>query len=206
VKCFFHPAEDALYECSSCGKPICGQCMRFDDDDAVVCPACTLEKALDVADEDVSQFLRDRHRRIEEQRRERSALAHRLSLVNGWWIVAILLLALAQVTLRWYIGRASNPTEFDLARFRRAGDPGLEMSYVLSRVFAYGNERGVFPAALRDLTPRFLPAPPNILGSDEPYAYSRIDGPELFLINLPKADRWGYRRLYATDDGVLHVE
>jgi hypothetical protein len=207
LKCFFHVTEDALYECSLCGKPICAQCMRFDEEDQVVCPACTLEKAVDIADEDVHRYMTERHRQIEQRRKKKAGLAQKLDVVNGWLVLVIVLLIAGQVALRYYIGRAGEPAAFDDQRFQQLGDPGIEMSYILGKVFQYANDHGgQMPADVKALTPDYLESPPTVLGSEEMYIFTPINGPERFVFSLPKADRFGYRRLYATGDGVLKVE
>jgi len=206
VKCFFHPTEDALFECSSCGKPICGQCMRFEDDDRVVCPACTLEKAMDVADEDINELLAARHRMTEAGRRT-STLQEKLAVFNVWLVLALVLLIGAQLLMRNYIGKAGKPAFFDVAHFRELGDPGPEFTYILAKAFQYANDHGGrYPDKADDLYPHYLEAPPFILGTEDAYALTPIQGPDQFLLTVPKADRFRYRRLFATGDGILQIQ
>jgi len=62
------------------------------------------------------------------------------------------------------------------------------------------------PQKISQLYPNYIEAPPQILGSEETYNFAPVVGEERFVLSLPKADRYGYRRLYVTGDGVLRVE
>ena len=206
MKCYFHPTKDAIYECSSCGKPICEDCMRFDDEDHVVCPACTLEQAVDYADEDMIKY-RDRVQRLREARTEKAGRVDKaLEYINGWLVLTILVLVGIHLFLGHYIGRAGTPATFDTKRFADQGDPAPEMSYIVAKLFAYANEhQGQFPEKLIDLFPDYLEHKPSVLGTEEDYVYTPVNGPEGFILNLPRADRFGFRKLYATADGVVKI-
>ena len=82
------------------------------------------------------------------------------------------------------------------------------MTYLLAQLFAYANDHGGrYPEKLRDLFPQYIDHPPRVLNSaDEDYVYTSVNGPEGFVLNLPRADRFGYRKLYATAEGVLKFE
>jgi len=206
MKCYFHPEEEAIYECTACGKPICADCMRFDDDDQVVCPACTLEAAVEFADEDTREYMEKMHR-LQQQKREKKTLEDRLEGVNGWYLLIILLLIGVNIYFQNYIDRAGEPAVFDAKRFAQSGNPAGEMSYILAKIMAYANDHdGAFPEGLDELHPDYLELKPRILGTDDQYTYSVIAGPEGFILNLPRADRYGYRKLYATADGIIKIE
>ncbi|NLH49341.1 MAG: hypothetical protein GX444_12190 [Myxococcales bacterium] len=207
TRCFFHPNEDALYECTSCGKPICGQCMRFDEEDKVICPACTLESAVEIADDDTREYLELRHRKADDTKKKKTKLEAALEVINGWYIVLILLLLGTLIYMNHYIDRAGLPAVNELKRFKQMGDPSLQMTYIASKIFLYANENdGQFPKELKGLVPKYLPEPPTILDTGEPYVYSLIEGEEQFILNLPRADRYNYRRLFIMGDGVLKLE
>ncbi|MDP8224987.1 MAG: B-box zinc finger protein [Candidatus Lernaella stagnicola] len=207
MKCYFHPEEDAIYECTSCRKAICGDCMRFDDEDNVVCPACTLEYAVDIADEDQAAYLEKRHRAIEQRERRKRAKQSRIAMINPFFVVAIILLVALHIFFRHYVGRAGQPAVFDPAAFAKQGDPALELSYIAAKLFAYAEDHdGEFPEKIKALYPNYLEAPPNVLGSSESYNFTPVNGEELFVLSLLKADRFRYRRLYITGDGVLKTE
>lgn len=204
LKCYFHPRLDAIYECTLCNKPICGDCMRFDDEDRVVCPACTLEKAMEIADDDQRQHFEDIQRRAEI---EEKATRGKPAFVNGWLLVALILLIGLHVFLRSYVDRAGQPARFDVQLFAKVGDPAPEMTYLAAKIFAFAADHdGRVPEKLGQLFPDYIEAQPVILGSDEAYNFTPVQGEERFVLSLPKADRFGYRRLYATGDGVLRVE
>jgi DNA-directed RNA polymerase subunit RPC12/RpoP len=207
MKCYFHPNKDAIYECSNCAKSICEDCMRFDEDERVVCPACTLEQAVQFADEDILNDLA-RARRLRQQETEKRLDAEKaLPIINGWYVLIIVLLIGLNVYERYYIGRAGEPVSFNSKRFAEVGDPAPEMSYLLAQLFTYANDHaGNFPENLGDLSPRYLDRKPRVLNSEEEYVYTTVNGPEGFVLNLPQADRFGYRKLYATADGVLKTQ
>ena len=207
MKCYFHHNKDAIYECSSCGKPICEDCMRFDDDDRVVCPACTLEQAVQFADEDLQNYL-DRAQRARQRKTESRLRAEKaLALVSGWYILIILLLVGLNLYERYYVGRAGEPASFNSKRFAEAGDPAPEMSYILAKLFDYANDHaGKFPEDLDKLSPGYLDRQLRVLNSEEEYVYTTVGGSEGFVLNLPQADRFGYRKLYVTADGVLKTQ
>lgn len=207
TKCYFHPKEDALYECSVCGKAICGDCMRFLDDDQIVCPACTLENILDPADEDTERYLDRVHQLHQDDKEKLSRLEKTLSLINGYLVLALVFLLAANLYISHYLNQSGAPAAYDTKLFKRLGDPVNEMSYILAKLFQYANNHsGNYPEKLDELFPDYLDELPRLLGTDEKFSYSPIKGKEGFILNLPRADRFGYRKLYATADGIIKTE
>ncbi|HPQ71215.1 MAG TPA: hypothetical protein PKW95_18965 [bacterium] len=207
TKCYYHPKEDALYECSICGKSICGDCMRFLDDEQVVCPACTLENAIDLADDGNKEYLDRVHQLHEDEKKHESKFSKALKLINGYLLLSIVLLLAVNMYISNYLGRAGAPATFDPQMFKLLGDPVTEMSYILTKILRYANDHdGNFPEKLDDLFPDYLEKPPRVLGTEEQYSYAPIKGEEGFIFNLPHADRFGYRKLYVTADGIIKTE
>lgn len=207
TKCYFFPEEDAIYECSMCGKPICDKAMRFNEENEVVCPACTLEKAVDIADDDVRNYMEQRHRAASHKSQTASRIEKIMETINGWYLVVLVLLAVVHVLLLSYIGRAGEPARFDPELFKVENDPAVEVSFILARLFQYANDRdGEFPEQLDRLYPGYLDNPPRVLGEDESYNYSAVVGEEEFVLSLDRAARFGYRTLYVTGDGIIRVD
>jgi len=207
TKCYYHPKEDALYECSICGKAICGDCMRFLDDEQIVCPGCTLEKGVDLADDGTKEYL-DRVQQLrDEEKRHESKFSKALKLINGYLLLSILLLLAVNVYISNYLGQAGAPATFNSQLFKQLGDPVNEMAYILAKILRYANDHdGKYPEKLADLFPAYLERLPRVLGTDEQYSYAPIKGEEGFIFNLPRADRFGYRKLYVTADGMIKTE
>ncbi len=206
MKCFFHPKEDALYDCTQCGKPICGKCMRFDEDDLVVCPACTLEKAVDVAVPGMQQFLEDRHKIHDGGHVVKRPWAERLDFLPKTQLIGIAVVLLVQIMLRYYIGETGKPTFFDVAEFRSHGDPAPETVYVIAKVFEYANDHaGKIPDNAGLLYPHYLESRATVLGSEDDYTCSPLEGPEQMVVGVHLCQKYGYRKLYAFGDGVLHI-
>lgn len=207
MKCYFHENKDAVYECTACGKPICEDCLRFNDEDQVVCPACTLEAAIDFADDDVRSYHDKMHKLRQEQQKKKTKFTDNLEYVNGWFLLIILLLIGVNIYLHQYTGRAGQPAFFNTERFAEQADPAPEMSYISAKIFSYANDhKGKFPNKLDDLYPQYLEEKPRILRSEENYFYTTVNGPEGFILNLPRAERYGYRKLFVTGDGVMKIE
>jgi hypothetical protein len=207
MRCYFHPEHDALYECTICKKAICGDCMRFDEADNVICPACTMENILEIADDDHRTFLEERQRHQERMRENRSKPSM-FALVNPLLVVALIALIGLNFFLRHYIGRAGEPALFEPKKFAAVADPALEMTFITSRLFSYAQDHGgKYPAHLSELFPGYLEATPNILGTSEDYIFTPVaQGEDAYVFSLPKADRYGYRRLYFTGDGIPRLE
>jgi len=207
TKCYFFPEEDAIYECSMCGKPICDKAMRFNEDNEVVCPACTLEKAVDIADDDVRNYMEQRHRAASERSQTASRLEKILETVNGWYLVTVLVLAILHVLLLGYVERVGVPATFDPSMFKIDNDPAVEVTFILSRLFRFADEhKGAFPERLDRLYPDYLDHPPRVLGSDEVYNYSAIVGDDEFVLSLDRANRYSYRTLFVTGDGIIRID
>lgn len=207
IKCYFHPHEDAIFECSQCGKPICGDCMRYDEDNNVICPGCTLESAVDIADEDQRNYLERVHQTQKKQSQPKSQKAGSRRVLNGWFILLFLLLLGVYIYMNRYIDRAGNPVEFKTSQKLGIEDPAPEMIYILSKIYAYANDHnGKYPDKLSDIYQKYLKDKPTVLESKEEYVYSPIGTAEKFVLNLPKADRFGYRKLYISGDGVLKID
>ena len=208
VTCHFHPDRDALYNCSLCGKPVCGDCMRFtqDDPDVVLCPDCTMESVLETSSEDFDQ---DEKRKIAIRRRALRAAARVQvrDVLNLKLLLLLLLMVGLNLLVRDYLSKSQPRIRISDPVIQKAGNPVLEMSLYLAAVFNYAADHdGKYPDSLETLYPDYVDKQePKILSAKDRYAYA-VDQEVGFVLSVPIADRFGFRKIYASQEGVIHVE
>ena len=203
VKCYFHPEEEALYECTSCGKPICGDCMQFTDDDEVRCPECTLESALRLSMQDEIEWEKRRDR---QRRRSLAIPGDHGRIINPFLAILFVVLLVANWVTNGYLS-TSNP-EINLSdnAFLKANNPAAEVVFLGAKLLRYAEDRnGQFPEALTDLYPDYIDKYPYILNSRMEYAY-RTDPKRGFILSLPSPANYGFKKLTITANGVLELE
>ncbi|MCZ7587214.1 MAG: hypothetical protein M5R36_29885 [Deltaproteobacteria bacterium] len=94
MKCYRHLRDDALYDCAVCGRPICGECMRFTDvDDQITCPACDPKSAVSLGEVAAEEY--DAYQDQVAQAADRGpSLRDRLSIrLNPFLVLLIFLFA-----------------------------------------------------------------------------------------------------------------
>ena len=205
MKCYLHPREDALYECHVCGKPICGDCMKFGDDNEITCPKCTLDPNGLVHLEE----LEENERLYDEQVakiRNRKTLKERLSVKFNSTFVLILIAILG---LNYYIGHQIDKSqilvEFSDERMMENGIPAAQFTYVMAKIYQYHDQHGKWPKNLDKLVGGYLDKQPCILKTNDQYSYTK--DPKLgFVLSVPKAKRFGFLKLYVAADGKINIE
>ncbi len=207
VKCFVHPDQDAIYDCAYCGKAICGDCMRFveDEDGTVICSECTTEAVLEISSED---FEKDVIEKVELQKRVRSLSKMRVEDVMNIWLLGLLVVfGAVNAYINHYLSLSVPGIQMTDKVIQTAGDPTLEFSMFLNGIFAYAADHsGRYPEKLNDLYPDYVSkAAPTILSTKESYSYA-ADRKNGFVLNCTVADRFGYKKMYATREGVVHLE
>ena len=205
--CFRHEDRDALYECSYCGKPICGDCMRFveDDDGDVICPACTSEAILEGTSDDFDRDLID-----SATIRERLSKVNKLKitdLLNPIWPVILLLLVGAYYGVNYYLNKSQIPITMTSEAVQNAGNPILELSMYMVAVFQYAEDHsGRFPDKLEKLFPDYVDKPDsNILASGIKYSFV-ADGNAGFVLSCAIADRFDFAKMFVTKEGLINIE
>ena len=205
VKCYRHAEKDAIYECSSCGRLICEDCMTFTDgSDEVLCPACNVETAGAVVEEE---------ERIRGEKRPETVRTGRVfigrtakSVVNPALVLLFLLLAAVAFGISWYLDTGMEPLNLANPSFERFQNPAIEMVILTSALFRYqADHNGAFPDRLSDLFPDYIDRKPTVLRSDVVYNY-RTDPSDGFVLTCPQPTRYRFRRLGAGGDGVLAVQ
>lgn len=205
--CFRHQDEDALYECAYCGKAICGECMRFmeDDDDTVICPECTREAILESTHEDAIDDELDK----EMIRQSLLGLSKmRVQEVMNTWLLFIFIIVVAIYGgSLYYLSRSQEPVTAEHMLVQKAGHPILEMSLFMAGIFNYAaDHEGRFPEKLKDIIPDYIDKEwINVLSTKNEYSYA-ADSKNGFALNCPIADRFGFQKLYVTKEGIIHIE
>lgn len=207
AKCYLHKDQDALYECDYCGKSICGGCMRFmeGEDETILCPDCTAETILSDSRENI---LYDEIERKDIQKGLRSIGKMRISQVmNIWLLVLLIFLIGVNLGIDKYLDKSVPQVEIDDWSVQKAGNPVLEMSLYLEAIFKYANEHdGIFPESLEKLYPRYVNKEiPTILATDDKYSFA-ADIKNGFVLSCSVADRFGFKKMYATKEGIIKLE
>jgi hypothetical protein len=205
MKCYIHPREDALYECHVCGKPICGDCMKFGEDQEITCPKCTLDADgimhLEDMEEDERKYAQQAAK-IKNRKTLKQRLAVRLNPIF------VLILA-AIIGLNYYIdhqiGKSLSLIEFSDERLLENGIPAAQFTYVMAKVFQYRDQRGHWPKSLEKLVGKYLDKEPLILKTNDQYNYT-TDAKLGFVLSVPKAKRFGFLKLFVSADGEINTE
>lgn len=206
MKCYRHPREDALYECSLCGQPVCGDCMVFSgDSDQITCPTCNMDTAVDAHSDSAVAEQQEFARRAHE-------LAHRASWRERFNVQVSLPLVLVVVALvvahLWIDNRLEQAQETIAVtdpRLWENNTPAPQFTYVLAKISQYRAAKGRYPADLKALVPEFLPGEPKIMKTEERFNYV-LDPKNGFVLSLPRADQFRFVKLYATGSGELAIE
>ncbi len=206
MKCYRHPREDALYECSLCGQPVCGDCMVFSgDSDQITCPTCNLDTAADAHSDravvEQQEFARLAHERAHQVSwRERFNVQVSLPLV-----LVVVAIVVAHMWIDSQLEYAQETILVTDPRLWENNTPAPQFTYVLTKIFQYRADKGRYPADLNALVPDYLPSEPKIMKTEERFNYV-LDPKNGFVLSLPRADQFRFVKLYATGAGELAIE
>jgi hypothetical protein len=181
--------------------------MRFVDDDegTVICPECTSEAILEASSE---EFEEARPENLQIQRR--LVLLGKLNatdVLNIWLIVILMLSVGAFIMANRYLAKSAPTITVTEWAVQNAGTPLQEMSLYLAAIFKFAAENnGNYPESLEKLYPGYVDKEiPTVLATSDRYTYA-ADRNSGFVLTCPVADRFGFVKLFATKEGVIHLE
>lgn len=207
ICCYRHPDADALFDCEFCGKPICGDCLRYveDDEQTIICPDCTSDAILEEAEDtyDIDQI---EHANIQKKLAGVGRLRVE-QVLNVWFVFLLILMVAASYGMNWYLEKSLPPIQINDQIVQNSGSPVLEFSLLLAAVFAYSEDnRGYFPEKLTQLYPDFInKIQPTVLNTKDSYAFA-ADAKSGFVLSCTISDRFGLKKLFATREGVINFE
>lgn len=208
LKCFRHPVEDALYECGNCGNPICGECMRFseDDDSVIFCPECTMEALIELSSEEYDSGPEPREDLYKFNLKAISGMDVQKIMNVKLLVILVLMIGVFLFASNYLSKRQPLPLMTDEI-IQTAGNPILEMSFYLHGLFEYAQaNKGNFPYKLDELYPKYVSKPyPNVLGGNDTYAFA-AEAESGFVLSVPFADRFGFEKLYVTKNGIIKTK
>ncbi len=204
MKCYIHPREDALYECHVCGKPICGDCMKFGDDNEITCPKCTLDPDGLVHLEEMEE----NERLYDEQFSKGPGLSlkQRLAVkVNPIFILILLAIIGLKVYIGYQVDKSQVLVNFSDEKLMERGSPAAQFTYLAAQVFRHHDEHGKWPKNLDKLVGDYIDKEPLILKTNDAYSYTR-ESQVGFVLSVPNAKRFGFLKLYLSADGDIFIE
>lgn len=205
ARCYRHPHKEALYECSSCGRLICEDCMVFDEDDnEIYCPGCHVETAAEIAARDDLSYQVQASRKA-GRGRSRTGEQKPARFFNPLWLLLFVILSASTYGLSWYLEAVIPPVNLSHQEFQRLGNPAMEMMVLASAIFQYqARHDGRFPKNLDDLFPDYIDRSPTVLRSAVRYDY-RLNSQSGFLLTCPQPTKYGFRKLAITGSGLLEI-
>jgi hypothetical protein len=206
VKCYRHPREDAIYECANCGKPICGECMRFtDDSELITCPECGIEGFREItekADIEESEY----QDKIQEEYEIKATWRDRLKIeINSWLVIAVAVLFAVHFAISPKLKDIEDKMTFSDFRITEGSQIAPQFAYLLAQIFKYREKYNKWPESLDKLGSDLIDSNPTILKTNETYKYV-TDPQKGFVLSVPDAARFGFLKLYATSDGEIKIE
>lgn len=207
MKCYRHPREDALYECSMCGKPICGECMVFTEDtEHITCPVCNMSTARTATFGDAVEDLEGFAASVAEAQRHRPRWRDRFDVrVNLPLFMLVMVLMGLNLLVMDQLKRADMPVTYSDPRLLENNSPAPQFTYIFSQITRYRQDKGRYPRSLDDLRGEYMDGEPLIMKTQETFQYA-VDPREGFVLAVPRAERFRFPRLYATGDGEIHLE
>lgn len=206
-RCYLHEDREALYECDYCGKTVCGDCMRYieDEEEIILCPDCTAETILSNSTEDI---IYDEIEKTEIQKGIRSIGKMKIQQVMNSWLLVLLFLAIGtNFFINRHLVKSIPQVEMKDWSIQQAGNPVLEMSLYLQGIFKYASDHnGKYPNSLESLYPKYINKElPTVLATDDKYSFA-ADINNGFVLSCSVADRFGFKKMYATREGVIKID
>jgi hypothetical protein len=177
-----------------------------EDPDTVICPACTVTSVLQSSE---AEFDMDKERAKIVRKRAIKNIA-RLNVhevLDLKLLVILMCLIVANFYVNYYIEKSGPTVQANLDMIQDAGNPVLEMSLYMAGVFNYSADHsGRYPEKLDDLYPKYMDKErSNIVRTEDQYQYA-VDSKSGFVISIPIADRFGFKKIFVSRDGVIRID